>query len=314
MNYPRGVMVRMASGIWSSLSLVSRTLSRKGVLESTQLTSRVISVGNIQAGGTGKTPLVANIAHEAIRRGNQVCILTRGYKSTWESEGGVILPREENLDTRLCGDEAALLHDLCPEAYIGVGADRVQQYERVSEKSKSPIDLVILDDGFQHWKIKKDLEIVVLTSKQPSDALFRDFYHSIRHADLLVWTKGDSRPLCGGTPLIVVKYRLQPPSNSQPVWLVTGVGDPDFVYQLACESGYSVVRHIRFEDHARYDLGILNRILENAQREGAYLITTGKDWVKWRTLGFPHSRVHVIEPELDFVEGKEQWSRMLWGK
>jgi hypothetical protein len=88
-------------------------------------------------------------------------------------------------------------------------------------------DLVILDDGFQHWKIRKDLEIVALTSRTPSDILYRDFTGAASGADLLVWTKGERAPeMPAGKPFIKVRFELPETAwRGVPIWLVTGVGD-----------------------------------------------------------------------------------------
>lgn len=315
------LFVGLASGLWSTLSGVARFSARKGWLESVKLDARVISVGNIQVGGAGKTPLVAQIANESVHRGLKTCILSRGYKSKWEAEGGVIQPDSPACDAQACGDEAALLHDLCPKAYIGVGADRVRQFQavqkQVRQNSGSPIDLVILDDGFQHWKIRKDVEVVALTSAKPSQILFRDFPHVAERADLLVWTKGDERPPSWNRPFVVIEFQLPQVSATHAqdnFWLVTGVADGASVSQMAAASGYRIVRHIQYSDHAGYNTSSVDKILEQASKNNARVLLTGKDWVKWRTLGTSSDEVTVIEPTVEIKEGKESWSRVLWGK
>jgi tetraacyldisaccharide 4'-kinase len=230
------IWIGLASGVWSFLSQTARASSKAGLLKSTRLDSKVISVGNIQVGGAGKTPLVAQIANEAIQRGHSVCILTRGYKSVWELKGGIIPPGTQSFDAAQCGDEATLLHELCPGAYVGVGADRVKQFQEVLAHSQKcfhkKIDITLLDDGFQHWAIQKDIEVVALTSAKNNAVLFRDSIHALRNADLLVWTKGDERPVPVNRPLVVVNYRLPRPSESQQdqdYCLITGLANGQHV-------------------------------------------------------------------------------------
>jgi len=206
-----------------------------------------------------------------------------------------------------------LLHELSPHAYVGVGANRTKQFNAVLEKAQSKIDLVILDDGFQNWKIKKDLEIVALTSAKPSEILFRDGYKALRHAQLVVWTKGKERPDSLNKPMVCIKYRLPPSLAPDPTWLVTGVADGQFAYSLALESGYNITRYLSFGDHALYDRATIDRILKQSLAVNCRIALTGKDWVKWKDLGVPRSEVMVLEPELVFEEGREIWSRILWG-
>jgi tetraacyldisaccharide 4'-kinase len=316
----RGPAVRGVSEIWSALSWGARKAAERGWLQSTRLPVRVVSVGNIQAGGAGKTPLVAQIAREAHERGLKACILCRGYGGEWEARGGLILPEAPAPLASECGDEAALLHDLAPHAVIGVGADRVRQFERAREEAGAP-DLVILDDGFQHWKIRKDLEIVALTSAGRGQVPYRDWAGALGRAGLLVWTKGEARPkgLESG-PWARVRYRLPAPPASMSAagfWLVSGVADGRSVETLARASGYRIERHVSFPDHARYSEPMVQDLAEEAARAGVRIALTGKDWVKWRGMAgmsrLEGTRIAVLEPELEWVEGRERWNRVLWG-
>jgi tetraacyldisaccharide 4'-kinase len=278
---------------------------------------RVISVGNIQAGGAGKTPLVARIANEGAAKGKSVCILCRGYGGEWEVSGGILKPGEGiNAEARECGDEAALLGELAPSAWIGIGADRVLQYSRVVAAAGKPFDLVVLDDGFQHWKIQKDLEVVALTSRGPTDILFRDFNGALDGADLLVWTKGESAPsVPGGKPLVRARFIV--PSSAglgSRVWLVSGLGDNAAALESVKQANYQVERHVEFRDHAIYDEVLIRELLEQARSAGCRLAVTGKDWVKWREFAKP-SEVIVLEPTLGFEDGGlATWNRVLWGE
>lgn len=321
-----GVANRSASMIWSSLSAAARCAADRGWVASARLGARVVSVGNIQAGGAGKTPLVATIAREAHARGLRAVILCRGYGGAWERSGGVLPPRAADGEGAAaprcadCGDEAALLRDLAPHAWIGVGADRARQFERVRAQAGG-VDLVVLDDGFQHYRIRKDVEIVALTSASPATMPHRDWVSSLRRAHLVVWTKGDDRPRGMGQAgaSARVRYRLAPaPAGFGPVWLVSGVGDSRSVERLSLESGYEVLRHVSFPDHARYAQPMVKELVDGAARAGARLAVTGKDWVKWREMDLGSSapslaKVVVLEPEIEWLEGKDRWNRALWG-
>ena len=173
-----------------------------------------------------------------------------------------------------------------------------------------------MDDGFQNRKIHKDLEIVALTSATSSEKVFRDWPSSLKRANLLVWTKGLKRPATFGVPLVKVKYRL--PKNPFPsdvlFWLVTGIGDGESACALMKESGYPVLRHLVFRDHESYDKQKVETLMREASLAGCRIILTGKDWVKWKDLGVQKTHVVVLEPEIIFEEGRENWSKLLWEK
>ena len=274
----------IGSALWSSGSWLMRKAVSSGILHAEKLDARVISVGNLQAGGTGKTPVVARIANEACERGLKTCILSRGYSSEWEIHGGVIEPGTQPVDPFLTGDEPALLQRLVPGAWIAVGANRVRQFKVAEKHLGSKFDLVILDDGFQHWKIAKDLEILVMTSSKPGEKFFRDWPTQVNACDLVVWTKGDSQPRIDGKPCVHVRYRVGGSSQGKPIWIVCGVGDPLSVAKTAKFSGFQVGRQIALADHAEFNRHDIDRWLREAAAAGCRIAVTGKDWVKWRAL------------------------------
>lgn len=308
------------SAFWSMASALARIGVKKGWLRSVRLDSRVISVGNIQAGGAGKTPLVAQIAREGIRRGMKVAILCRGYGSRWEKMGGCFLPsmgeseaRGNLVDAGLCGDEAVLLHELVPEAFIGVGADRVGQYRVLKEKTGVKFDLVILDDGFQHWRIQKDVEVVAITSASRWRLLYRDWGWALKNANLLVWTKGEKRPDSWHRPLVKIRLKVPSPGKALSIHLVTGVGDSFETRRSIIAAGYVVAKHLSFSDHAQYNREKSLQLVASAREAGCRFALTGKDWVKWREFGLTREDVLVLEPEVVFEEGRESWDQILWG-
>jgi tetraacyldisaccharide 4'-kinase len=305
--------MRLLSFVWSSLSWLARRLIALRLIHPVSLPVRVISVGNIQAGGAGKTPLVALLANEAAEHGLSVCILTRGYGGSWERDGGVIVPGESKLDVGCCGDEPFLLHELAPKAVIAVGADRLSGFRHASELNRKNFDLVILDDGFQHWRIKKDFEIVAVTSKRRSEVLFRDFDSALKYADLLIWTKGESRPVVGERDVVRVAYKLPLPVAAAKYWLITGVADHAHVRSSAEAAGYIIEHETSFSDHTAYDESTVVNALKRASEAGCRILLTGKDWVKWRQYGVEQTAVTVLEPTLEFKEGKELWDRALLG-
>ena len=313
----RSFFYYLGSQLWSFLSMLARWAAGRGFLKVTRLPVRVVGVGNLQVGGAGKTPLVAFLAKQALLRGKQVLVLTRGYGGNWERSGGVISP-SDTVDVTQTGDEAALIHALAPQVWIGIGADRVLQWERVLARGFRP-DFVILDDSFQHWKIAKDLEIIALTSRERGEVFFRDWPRALKNADLVVWTKGDHLPwMPSDLPWCRIRYRLPaPPPGEARIVLVTGVADGEQVRKTLVDEGYQIARHHVYADHAVYERAAVEAILIQAEREILDVAVTGKDWVKWKALGLSPSqfgRILVLEPELEWLEGRDTWNRVVWGE
>ena len=320
----------VGSLLWSSGSKIARALASTGALHSTKLEGYVISVGNLQAGGAGKTPLVAQIAREALAKKKSVCILTRGYGGECESTGAVLKPAlpSQSLDTDILdpkkfGDEAVLLRDLAAGAWIAVGSDRVSQYHDACRVHGRPFDVVILDDGFQHWKILKDREILAVTSRSTSDTFHRDFVSEAGRADLLVWTKGETRPLSvelSGKPSAKVRYSLEVTKKDREsrYWLVSAIGDAESFRKTVETAGLEVVRETKLADHAAFSESKIEEWLKEAQEKNLKIAVTGKDWVKWRAqlpeikLQDAKDRIAVFEPNLVFETGREVWEKVLW--
>lgn len=298
-----------ASVTWSS----ANSLRRAWPTAVPRIPARVVSVGNLQAGGAGKTPIVARLAREAIEREQRVLILSRGYKAAAEKAGAIVRAGDEPADPAVCGDEVALLQHLVPGAWIGVGARRLEQYRRIEAEGFRP-DLVILDDGFQYRGVQKDLELLAVTSLRPSEYPFREFSGQAARADLALWTKGDQRPraLDLAKEWASVEYGL-PTAQGEKVVLVTGVGHGGYVRAQLERAGFEVTRHLQLRDHATPSLLLVHEVAELCKASGSKLGLTGKDWVKWRRVLPQDASLLVFEPELRFLERREAWDRVLWG-
>lgn len=154
----------------------------------------VLSIGNVTVGGTGKTPMAARIARMLIDRNRTVAILSRGYK------GRPVPPPDANPDVpappwRLESDEALVLQRRCPEATIVIDANRVAGAQAAIAAGA---DVLVLDDGFQHRRLHRDLDIVLVDATQPFGhgwmlprGLLREPPTSLRRADLIILTRSD---------------------------------------------------------------------------------------------------------------------------
>jgi len=142
------------------------TLYDSGILSSRQLRSPVISIGNITTGGTGKTPLAAYIALKVHELGCVPAILTRGYGRSAPGKSSTIAPGEKTKHSaEETGDEPALIRRRVPQAWFGISKNRFHAGALIENTEDNAV--FILDDGFQHRKLHRDLDIVVVDSSQP---------------------------------------------------------------------------------------------------------------------------------------------------
>jgi tetraacyldisaccharide 4'-kinase len=261
-------------------------LYRNGWLKQKQLRGKVISVGNLTVGGTGKTPMVLWLAEKFLAEGKRVAILSRGYRGS----GGT-------------SDEVELMkHRLEGRVTFGVGKDRFAEGHRIEQQQ--PIDVFLLDDGFQHLPLARDLDIVMLDGSHklkdqwllPSGVL-REPISACRRADLLVVTRkteppdietGDTHPYSifyARTRLLGFRLfgdhaNTQPMSaiSHGPFFAFCGIGNPQAFFDDLSRWEVPVAGASVFRDHHLYTTADLQRLEKAAQRAGAIgFVTTEKD-------------------------------------
>jgi tetraacyldisaccharide 4'-kinase len=277
---------------------------KRGWLRRRRLPRPVISIGNLTAGGTGKTPLVRRTVEYLLQLGYRPAILIRGYRRERGPDAIVIPPRDGRApEPREVGDEAAWLARALPRVPIGVSADRFHTGESIMENY--PVDAFVLDDGFQHRQLARDLDVVALDATRGiSDneilpaGLQREPAASLARADVVVITRAElvesgrleefRRLVRGINPSVVMleaatRLRcVRDLSNGiemaaevfvgQPVHGFCGVGNPDAFFRDLRLWGFDVVRESIFPDHHVY------RDLNFARGGGvAAFLTTEKD-------------------------------------
>lgn len=282
-----------------------------GLLRSYRLPRPVIAVGNLTVGGTGKTPAVAMLAKYFIARGKRVAVLSRGYGGTLSGKGGIVSDGATILLTpEEAGDEPWLLASTVAGLAVVVGADRYRAGLLAMERLAP--DIFILDDGFQHLRLKRDLDILLLDSGRPfgnGRALpagpLREPRPAAQRADLIIYTRCSDgaevahfpeKPACrafhhlvGVTPL--AGDDLLPFARLKGMRGVAfaGIADPGPFFRDLEEEGLTLAATVPFPDHCRYGEDEVAEILGAAASCGAdYLITTEKDGVK---LGPYHGRL-----------------------
>jgi tetraacyldisaccharide 4'-kinase len=316
-------------------------LYRSGFLKSEKVGAPVVSVGNITAGGTGKTPLVEWVACALAGEGRRACVLTRGYGRADERRRVVASDGERVLaDFEECGDEPRLLAErLVGAASVVCDRDRVAAARWA--RAHLGADAFVLDDGFQHLRIARDLDIVTLDATAPwggghllPRGRLREPPSGLTRADCIVITRAEladdletlraeAARLSGGRAAVIasrVRTRglalLNPSSDSPSVeheGRVVGseaaafcaVGNPRAFFEQLRREGFRL-RHTRaFADHHRFTQADVDGVAREAARSGArLLLTTAKDAVKLRGFRFTLP-CYVVEIGLEFEdEGK----------
>jgi tetraacyldisaccharide 4'-kinase len=304
----------------------------------------VISVGNLHWGGSGKTPLVAAIAAHLRDRGLAVCILSRGYGSRGRGVRVVSAGQGPLLDARTAGDEPALLAGELPGVAVVVGPDRYQDGREALKRLDPAPDLFLLDDGFSHLALARDLDLVAFPAPDPfgGGRLFpsgrlREPLAAISRAHAAILTgapdwggRGDvlavalkphgftgpgfasvTRPggprLAGGEPL---------PAGSR-VLLVTAIARPAAFTTLARNLGLDIAGELSFPDHHLYPDASLARIADAFRSSGAgAVLVTSKDRVKLLgrldVLDVPLAELPIrADPEPAFWEWLDgEWDRL----
>jgi len=299
---PRGVMAPllwMLSGIWIAGDALKQRLDRA---RARRLETPVASIGAISMGGAGKTPMVDYLAERLRERGHYPAILTRGYRRR-SIEPSIVIEAGEPVPASVTGDEAQIyLHS--GYAHAGIGADRWSTGRLLEEKYRP--DVFLLDDGFQHRKLMRDLDIVLLDALNPmaGGAVFplgrlREPPSALARADVLVimraaWEReytGLIRQLrainphapifrASTEPRYWVSHRTarlaHPPEV--PAAAFCGLGNPASFWTTLKRARIDPVFTWAFGDHHRYKWSELHRLAAQARMHGAgVLLCTEKD-------------------------------------
>lgn len=263
--------IKAAELLYRGVNRLRRNLYRAGILRGKRLPKPVVSVGNVAAGGTGKTPAVIAIARRLTERGYRVAVLTRGYRKS--GEGG----RIESLDATKYGDEPTLIKLRCPKADVIVGANRYINATGIE------CDLFILDDGFQHLQLARDLDIVI---DVPDAPFSREGRSALRDADIVI-----PRSIRSDTSEV----------RGKRAYAFAGLADNVQFFKMLALDGVPIVGTRGFPDHHTYSLAEIAAIRRDARNSGAeVIVTTEKDAVKVRQPDIIAVPIEFDVPEIVF--------------
>ena len=304
------VGLALPSAAWAAAARVRRWAYGRGLLTARRLALPTVSVGNLTAGGTGKTPMVAWLVERLAERGFPAAVLTRGYGRE-ESHRTLLVRAGEAADPSLCGDEPAMLAGQftgsAPSTLVAVGADRYAAGRMVEDRADS--EYLILDDGFQHMQLQRSLNIVLLDSRRPFGnghtlplGRLREPVSSLRDADIVIITRSNARheytalyeAIHDANPgakifrsRTVVKDLVEVGSGrvhqvdgliGKRVACFCGIGNASAFFRQGRDLGYDIVLERAYRDHHRYSHRDLEELARSADAAGAEaLLTTSKD-------------------------------------
>jgi len=303
---------------------------------------KVISIGNITWGGTGKTSLVKWILGFLQESGKKTAVLLRGYGRRDRGRPFLVQGSPQRFGIEAIGDEAYMLAEEFPGIPILIDRSR----KRASNKAYSElgVDTVILDDGFQHWRLHRDIDIVLINANNPFGnghliprGILREPPSSLRRSDVILLTKTDLRNedklinrIKNINPYALIVYAKYIPQyfynptdrekkieldliRDKPVCVFSGIGDPESFEKTIADCGAHIDLRFRFPDHHYYSEKEIKEVREKCQRVGINtVITSQKDAVRIKKYElFEDLNILVLKAELTITENKDAFIQRL---
>jgi len=316
-----------------------------GWFDQRRLPVPVLSVGNLTMGGTGKTPAVILLVDWLLAQGKRVAILSRGYRRTSTAQYLMVSDGERLLvDASEAGDEPFMMAQRCPKAIVAVGADRYELGDWVL--SRFPIDCLVLDDGFQHLGLYRDVNLLLvdatdaegLAAMTPAGRL-REPLRAAARATAIVITRADVpaqvtevcrklKATLGFMPdpiqavfrpesLVSVMTGTSEPlswSKGKTALLCSGVGHAGSFRSLVERIGMKIVGEVVHPDHHAYTSQDVERLKARAVELRAELVvTTEKDACKLAALLQPTDSWWAVRLTTNVIAGEDRLRRLVLG-
>jgi len=297
----------------------------KGILHRRRLDGMVISVGNLTTGGTGKTPMVLWIAQRLLVEGKSTGILTRGYRG--KGDAATSTSDEVRMLQARLGDRVA----------FGVGADR---FAHGSELAKRGVESFVLDDGFQHLQLARDVDIVLIDATNPFGGghllpagRLREPLSALSRANVIVITRSDHAPAIeaairrdSDAPIFYARTHLESirafrgeypgaeygEAPSRKLFVFSGIGNPAGFRTDLREWGLDAAGYKVFPDHHRYTAQDVKAIEAEARAAGANgIICTEKDIFNLSGVALPALDLYYCRISLHIAREREFWQNVL---
>ena len=315
------ILLLPASWIYGLIIRVRNALYDAGILIVGEAKVPVVSIGNITVGGTGKTPLVIWLANRLIADGCKTAVLTRGYKS----------------DAGKISDEPAIIQKACAGVRVLIDSNRVSSAQKAV--SEFGAGLLLLDDGFSHRRLGRDLDIMAIDATCPFGygrmlpaGLLREPLNQLKRAKAFILTRCDLVCDCEIAAIIARIHCIRPdaviaqsrhvvsevqlatgkrkPISSlagQKVMLFCGIGNPDAFFDGMKKAGLNIAATKSFADHHNYSQADIDGVAAQARAAGAgWVVTTEKDFVKLERLSLPAElNLGFTVLTLEFLAGED---------
>lgn len=303
-----------------------------------QVDAVVVSVGNIVAGGTGKTPLILLLANELMKMGKRVAVLSRGYLSEAENKEPLLACDQNGplFSWKKIGDEPILIAKRLPHLLLYVGKDRVNSAKQAIQKGA---EVILLDDGFQYRKLARDFDLVVLNAKNPFGfghflpwGYLRESPKGLKKAHYLVGNPIQDAKDAQNLEKELQKFTVAPligvmPSSYQiktlagdvlhslegiSVGMFCGIARPEGFRKALLTLKAKIVAEYCVSDHAEIPPSALEEFAVYSKSKGAkYLICTEKDAVKLEQAKNYSLPLLFVQMDFQIVYGEEHWKNLV---
>ncbi|MFA6541829.1 MAG: tetraacyldisaccharide 4'-kinase [Bacteroidota bacterium] len=328
------------SWIYGLVTAIRNWFFDEKILASVNVGVPVISVGNITAGGTGKTPMVLNIISVLRDTSKRIAVVSRGYGR--KSSGTIVVSDGRNILASVdeAGDEALMLAQKCGNVIVIVDEKRVRGAKKAVDEFQA--EVIVLDDGFQHRYIDRMLDIVLIDSSKPPSATAmlpagyrRESLKSLRRADAVVFTKvtdkEESKEMISGMSRVGKQIFFSSISitgmlnigmnvvqsvdmlKGHAVVMFSGIASPHRFAHSVSELGAMVKKHFQFADHHRFTAGECAAIIDTSRALAAdFILTTEKDAVRLNEFMPLFAGKPLVVLRIDAVVHEEQeWKKLL---
>ncbi len=301
---PFSILYRFISSIYQKMRVTYKSKELK-----------VICVGNVTVGGTGKTPFCIYVANLLKDKGKKIVFLTKGYKA--QEKGPYFV--QKNDFAKKVGDEALILvryGDVC------ISKNRKAGLKFLEEKG---YEVVIMDDGLQNSSVYKDISCILVYSKFglgnglpfPAGPMRESLKKALKKTDLLVFMQGIEKKLldlvCKQNKSYIegkIIPELTPEILHQPFFAFSGLGSNQKFFETLQEAKIKVLRTKEFKDHYSYSPKDIIELQKIAQEKSLQLITTEKDNVKIQNYQGAE-KIYVLEIKIDIIKNKDKLEKLL---
>lgn len=330
------------SVIWESIYRIRRFMYNYGLIKQNYFQVPIISIGNLTFGGTGKTPFTLWLSEYLGQTNKRVLVLMRGYKGNLEHGSGLLKSGARlGYNPFEYGDEALVLARRLKNTFIAVGKKRSENLEHYFE-SVSP-DVVLLDDGHQHLKLNRNLNIVLFDSLMSLDkykvaprGYMREGFSALKDADIAVLGRADlvTRHKLDTLKRVIKKFNTRisfaeicyKPTGfynisyekafdiehlvGKRVICVAGIASPYSFFKNIEKLGIEIIHQASFPDHHYFKAEEIDQLIEMAEKEDAYILTTEKDIVKIRRVA-DNERILYMEIKIHFLQGEKETKEII---